>query len=76
MKLMNRGVLQEREETERVTKSPSPSTRTSTPEQNNAMPQFGTDKPFLGLLQSGWRVSRDQKEGSHGMHTTESYVGG
>jgi len=27
--------------------------------------------PFLGLLQSGWRVSRDQKEGSHGMHTTE-----
>jgi len=38
MKLMNRGVLQEREETERVMKSPSPSTHTSTPEQNNAAP--------------------------------------
>ncbi len=29
--------------------------------------------PFLGLLESGWRVSGDEKQGPHWMHAAQSW---
>ena len=69
MKLMNLGVLQETETEGTIT---SQSTHTCC--NTRAVTLY--NKPFLGLFESRWRVSWDQEEGSHWVHTAESCVCG